>query len=123
MIIIFIFVKSIDIPKIYCIFDNPSGETTTITVYQEYSTKDLFTLSKMTDFENNIVCTSVVKGAFDKIKLDIEIGDNIKLMNIYQMLSSNDKNASELGIITLIEELLNYQLCKEKKNNSQLLMK
>lgn len=120
MIIIFIF---LEVPRIYCTFDDPSGETITLKIYQQYSTKDLCTLSKMTHFENNIVCTSVAKGAFDKIKLDIEIGDNIKLMNIYQMISSNDKNVSELGIITLIEELLNYQLCKEKKNNSQLLMK
>lgn len=91
------------------------------TKFTENINKNTDIFYELIEFENSEINTyNYVKNS---ICIEIRVHNNKKLCNLCDMILSDDINTSELGINTLLEELLNYQLCKEKKNNNQLLMK
>lgn len=120
------YIKELFFTKLY--YDDTSIEelksemvTFKNTKFTENINKNVDIFYELIEFENSEINTySYTKRS---ICIEITVHNNKKLCNLCDMILSDDINTSELGINTLLEELLNYQLCKEKKNNNQLLMK
>ena len=120
------YIKELFFTKVYdddTSIEEFKSETVTFrnTKFTENINKNADIFYELIEFENSEINTyNYVKNS---VCIEIAVHNNKKLCNLCDMILSDDINTSELGINTLLEELLNYQLCKEKKNNNQLLMK